>query len=66
VIDVAPTVLEAAQLPEPTIVHGLAQEPMHGTSMIYSFDDADVAERHETEYFEMVGNRGIYHRAGRR
>jgi arylsulfatase A-like enzyme len=61
VIDVAPTVLAAAGLPEPTIVHGVAQEPLHGTSMVYSFDDAQAPERHETQYFEMVGNRGIYH-----
>jgi arylsulfatase A-like enzyme len=62
VIDVAPTVLEAAGLPEPTVVHGVAQEPLQGTSMVYSFDDADAPERHETQYFEMVGNRGIYHK----
>jgi arylsulfatase A-like enzyme len=61
VIDVAPTVLAAAGLREPTIVHGVAQEPLHGTSMVYSFDDARAPERHETQYFEMVGNRGIYH-----
>jgi arylsulfatase A-like enzyme len=61
VIDVAPTVLAAAGLPEPTIVHGVAQDPLHGTSMVYSFDDAQAPERHETQYFEMVGNRGIYH-----
>jgi arylsulfatase A-like enzyme len=61
VIDVAPTVLAAAGLPEPTIVHGVAQEPLHGTSMVYSFDDAAAAEQHQTQYFEMVGNRGIYH-----
>jgi arylsulfatase A-like enzyme len=61
VIDVAPTVLEAAGLPEPTIVHGVTQEPMQGTSMAYSFNDADAAERHQTQYFEMFCNRGIYH-----
>jgi len=62
VIDVAPTVLDAAGIPEPTIVHGVLQEPMHGTSMRYSFDDAQVPERHETQYFEMVCNRGVYHK----
>ncbi len=62
VIDVAPTVLEAAQLPEPTFVHGVGQVPMQGVSMKYSFDDAAVADRHETQYFEMFGNRGIYHK----
>ena len=61
VIDVAPTVLEAAGLPEPTVVHGVEQQPIEGVSMRYSFDDADAAERHETQYFEMFCNRGIYH-----
>ena len=61
VIDVAPTVLEAATLPEPTMVNGVLQEPMHGVSMIYSFDDGKAAERHQTQYFEMFCNRGIYH-----
>jgi arylsulfatase A-like enzyme len=62
VIDVAATILEAAGLPEPTIVHGVTQEPLHGVSMLYSFDDANAAERHETQYFEMLCNRGIYHK----
>jgi arylsulfatase A-like enzyme len=62
VIDVAPTILEAAGLPEPTLVNGVMQEPMHGVSMLYSFDEAQAAERHETQYFEMLCNRGIYHR----
>jgi arylsulfatase len=62
VIDVAPTVLEAAGLPAPTFVNGVMQEPLHGVSMLYSFDDAKAAERHETQYFEMVCNRGIYHK----
>jgi arylsulfatase A-like enzyme len=62
VIDVAPTVLEAAGLPAPTFVNGVMQEPLHGVSMVYSFDDAKAAERHETQYFEMVCNRGIYHK----
>jgi arylsulfatase A-like enzyme len=62
VIDVAPTILEAAGLPEPTMVNGVLQEPMHGVSMRYSFDDPTAAERHETQYFEMVCNRGIYHK----
>jgi arylsulfatase A-like enzyme len=62
VIDIAPTILEAAGLPEPTHVNGIEQRPMEGVSMAYSFDDATASERHETQYFEMVGNRGIYHR----
>ena len=61
VIDVAPTVLEAAGLPEPKTVHGVAQRPIEGVSMRYCFDDADAAERRETQYFEMFCNRGIYH-----
>ncbi|MBA2963798.1 MULTISPECIES: arylsulfatase [Ramlibacter] len=62
VIDVAPTVLEAAGLPHPTFVNGVQQEPLHGVSMLYSFGDAQAAERHETQYFEMVCNRGIFHK----
>ena len=61
-IDVAPTVLEAVGLPEPLSVEGIQQEPIHGVSMLYSFNDAKAAERHETQYFEMFGNRGIYHK----
>jgi len=61
VIDVAATVLEVAGLPEPTSVHGVQQLPLHGVSMAYSFDDADAAGRHETQYFELAANRGIYH-----
>jgi arylsulfatase len=62
VIDVAPTVLEVAHLPHPTMVNGVLQKPLEGVSMAYSFNDADAAERHETQYFEMFGNRGIYHK----
>lgn len=60
VIDIAPTVLEAAGLVEPAFVNGVMQSPMEGTSMIYSFDDAEAPERHDLQYFEMFGNRGIY------
>jgi hypothetical protein len=62
VIDVAPTVLEVAGLPEPTSVNGVMQKPLEGVSMAYSFDDPKAEERHETQYFEMMGNRGIYHK----
>jgi arylsulfatase len=62
VIDIAPTVLEAAGLPQPKYVEGIAQRPIEGVSMLYSFDDAKAADRHETQYFEMFGNRGIYHK----
>lgn len=61
VIDVAPTILEAAKLPEPKSVNGVEQYPMDGVSMAYSFDDAAAKDRHTTQYFEMFGNRAIYH-----
>ena len=61
VIDIAPTVLEAAGLPHPTFVHGVQQMPLHGVSMTDSFDDAESPERRATQYFEMFVNRGIYH-----
>ncbi|KQQ95307.1 arylsulfatase [Leifsonia sp. Leaf325] len=60
VIDLAPTILEAAGLPEPTSVNGVQQSPMEGTSMLYSFNSPDTAERHDLQYFEMFGNRGVY------
>jgi arylsulfatase len=62
VIDVAPTILESAGLPQPISVNGVQQRPIEGVSMRYSFDDAQAAGRHETQYFEMFGNRGIYHK----
>jgi arylsulfatase A-like enzyme len=61
VIDIAPTVLEAAGLPQPTFVHGIQQQPIQGTSMVYAFDEPGAAERRGTQYFEMFCNRGIYH-----
>lgn len=60
VIDVAPTVLEAANLPEPKSVNGTVQKPIEGTSLVYSFDDAKAASRHKVQYFEIFGNRAIY------
>jgi arylsulfatase len=62
VIDVAPTILEAAGIPEPLSVDGIEQDPIEGISMLYSFNDAKAAERHETQYFEVMGNRAIYHK----
>ncbi len=61
VIDVLPTVLECAGIPQPTSVDGIAQKPIEGTSMRYTFDDPDAPDRRRTQYFEMCGNRGIYH-----
>jgi len=61
VIDIAPTILEAAGLPEPTSVNGTPQTPIEGTSLLYTFNDADAEEQHTTQYFEMFGNRAIYH-----
>jgi len=61
VIDIATTVLDAAGLPHPTFVNGVQQEPLHGVSMAYSFDDGKAADVRTTQYFEMFVNRGIYH-----
>jgi len=58
--DVGPTILEAARLPQPTHIDGVEQQPMHGTSFLYSLDDASAAERHTQQYFEVLGNRGMY------
>jgi arylsulfatase len=60
VIDIAPTILEAAGLPEPRSVNGTPQTPIEGTSMLYAFNNAKAPERHKVQYFEMFGNRGIY------
>ena len=61
VIDVAPTALEAAKIPQPKMVDGVTQRPMDGVSMLYTVDDGAAADRRTTQYFEMFGNRGIYH-----
>jgi arylsulfatase len=60
VIDVAPTILEAAGLPEPVVVNSVKQVPMAGTSMLYSFNDANAPDQHTQQYFEMFGNRAMY------
>jgi arylsulfatase len=61
-IDVAATVLDVARLPHPAFVNGIQQMPLHGPSMRYSFDDPKAPDRHETQYFEIFVNRGIYHK----
>ena len=60
VIDVVPTILEATGIPAPNMVDGIAQKPIEGTSMVYSFDHPDVASPHKTQYFEMMGVQGLY------
>ena len=60
VIDVAPTVLEAAEIPQPQEVDGVMQKPMEGTSFVYTFADANARGRHTLQYFEMLGTRAIY------
>jgi arylsulfatase len=60
VIDVAPTVLEAANLPEPKRVNGIEQEPIEGVSMLPTFENPGADSTHKTQYFEIFGNRAIY------
>ena len=60
VIDIAPTVLEATGITEPTVVNGVPQVPMQGTSLMYAFDNRDAKEKHSVQYFEIIGNRAIY------
>ncbi|MFQ4135952.1 arylsulfatase [Nodosilinea sp. PGN35] len=62
VIDIAPTILEAAGIPEPELYNGISQKPMEGTSLVYTFDRgaASTPGRHETQYFEMLGHRALY------
>jgi arylsulfatase len=62
VIDLAPTVLELAGIPEPSTVHGVTQSPYEGTSLAYTFGAAEAPERHDLQYFEMFGNRGVYYK----
>jgi arylsulfatase A-like enzyme len=61
VIDITPTILEAAKLPQPKTVDGVKQKPIEGVSMVYTFDNPNAPTRHRTQYFEIFGNRGIYH-----
>jgi arylsulfatase len=61
VIDVAPTALDVVGVPEPTSVNGTVQRPMDGVSMTYTFDEPQAKDRRTTQYFEMFGNRAIYH-----
>jgi len=59
-IDVVPTILEVATIPQPKQVNGIEQMPMHGVSFAYSFDDASARERHTQQYFEIFANRAMY------
>jgi arylsulfatase A-like enzyme len=61
VIDVAKTILDVAGLPEPTFVNGISQAPLEGVSMAPTFSDPKAPETHNVQYFEMMGNRGLYH-----
>jgi arylsulfatase A-like enzyme len=61
VIDVAPTIYEATGVPAPRVVNGIEQRPIEGVSMLYSFDSAKAPDARKTQYFEMTGNRAIYH-----
>lgn len=61
VIDIVPTILEALEIPQPTMVNGTAQRPMEGISLVYTFNNADAPDRKQTQYFEIFGNSGIYH-----
>ncbi len=60
VIDIAPTVYEVTKIPAPNMVNGIQQDPIEGTSLAYTFNDAGAAEQHKVQYFEMFGNRGLY------
>jgi arylsulfatase len=60
IIDVVPTIYEAIGIEAPTSIDGVEQKPIEGVSMVYTFDDANASDRHTTQYFEMLGNRGIY------
>ena len=61
IIDITPTILEVAGIPEPREVNGVPQKPIEGTSMAYTFVDKDAPGSRQTQYFEMLGNRALYH-----
>src|SRR5262245_64410956 len=63
VIDIVPTILEAAHIRQPAVVDGIKQSPIEGVSMVYTFDKANAKapSRHRTQYFEMMGDHAIYH-----
>ncbi len=60
VIDIAPTIYEISNIPSPKMVNGIEQDPIEGTSLVYSFNDKDASEEHNVQYFEMFGNRALY------
>jgi arylsulfatase len=68
VIDIVPTILEAAQIRQPKVVDGIKQSPIEGVSMKYTFDkkNANTPSTHKTQYFEMFGDHAIYTTAGLR
>ena len=61
IIDIVPTILEAAGIQAPETVNGIAQKPIEGVSMVYTFDNANAPSKRDTQYFEMFGNRAVYH-----
>ncbi|HRI78874.1 MAG TPA: arylsulfatase [Cyclobacteriaceae bacterium] len=61
VVDIAPTIYDAVGIPAPRMVNGIEQRPIEGVSMRYSFDNPTAPDTRKTQYFEMIGNRGIYH-----
>jgi arylsulfatase len=61
VTDITPTILEVTGVTFPDTIDGVKQKPLEGVSLAYTFDDASAPTRHNTQYFEMMGNRAIYH-----